>query len=86
MLRCDALSTDAMVNLVALKSEFPQITTMGNLSTYALEWNAPEKIAAVTRKLVASGINIISPACGLSTATRLQSIRAMTDTVTLGVK
>jgi [methyl-Co(III) methanol-specific corrinoid protein]:coenzyme M methyltransferase len=86
MLRCDALSTDAMVNLVALKTEFPQITTMGNLSTYALEWNAPEKIAAVTRKLVASGIDIISPACGLSTATRLQSIRAMTDTVTRGEK
>jgi [methyl-Co(III) methanol-specific corrinoid protein]:coenzyme M methyltransferase len=86
LLRCDALSTDAMVNLVALKNEYPQITTMGNLSTYALEWNDPEKIEAVTRNLVASGINIISPACGLSTSTRLQSIRAMTDTVTRGEK
>jgi [methyl-Co(III) methanol-specific corrinoid protein]:coenzyme M methyltransferase len=80
-LRCDGLSTDAMVNLAALKAEFPQVTTMGNLSTYALQWNAPEKISAVTRNLVASGIDIISPACGLSTSTTLKSIRAMTDAV-----
>jgi [methyl-Co(III) methanol-specific corrinoid protein]:coenzyme M methyltransferase len=83
-LRCDALSTDAMVNLVALKTEFPQVTTMGNLSTYALQWSAPEKIGLVTRNLVASGIDIISPACGLSTSTKLESIRAMTDAVTRG--
>lgn len=82
MLRCDALSTDAMVNLVALKAEFPQVTTMGNLSTYSLQWLAPEKIGSVTRNLVASGIDIISPACGLSTSTKLDSIRAMTDAVT----
>jgi [methyl-Co(III) methanol-specific corrinoid protein]:coenzyme M methyltransferase len=85
-LRCDALSTDAMVNLVSLKSTFPQITTMGNLSTYALQWSTPEKISAITQSLVASGINIISPACGLSTSTHLESIRAMTDTVTKGAK
>jgi [methyl-Co(III) methanol-specific corrinoid protein]:coenzyme M methyltransferase len=83
-LRCDALSTDAMVNLVALKAEFPQVTTMGNLSTYALQWSAPQKISAVTRDLVASGIDIISPACGLSTSTKLENIRAMTDAVTKG--
>jgi MtaA/CmuA family methyltransferase len=80
-LRCDALSTDAMINLPALKAEFPQITTMGNLSTFALQWSAPDKIAAMTRHLVADGIDIISPACGLSTSTQLTSIRALTDTV-----
>lgn len=84
MLRCDALSTDAMVNLVTLKAEFPQVTTMGNLSTYALQWNEPEKIGAATRSLVKSGIDIISPACGLSTSTKLECIRAMTDAVTKG--
>lgn len=83
-LRCDALSTDAMVNLAVLKAEFPQITTMGNLSTYALQWNAPQKICLATQALVASGIDIISPACGLSTSTKLESIRAMTDAVTKG--
>jgi [methyl-Co(III) methanol-specific corrinoid protein]:coenzyme M methyltransferase len=83
-LHCDALSTDAMVNLVSFKAEYPQVTTMGNLSTYSLQWSAPQKICSVTRNLVASGIDIISPACGLSTSTKLESIRAMTDAVTKG--
>jgi len=80
-LRADALSVDAMVNLAALKAEYPHITTMGNLSTYALQWSAPEKIAQMTENLVRDGIDIISPACGLSTSTTTQRIRAMTDAV-----
>jgi [methyl-Co(III) methanol-specific corrinoid protein]:coenzyme M methyltransferase len=83
-LRCDALSTDAMVSLPALKEQFPAITTMGNVSTFALEWNDREKIRAMTRNLVNHGVNIISPACGLSTATKLQTIRGMTDEVKHG--
>lgn len=80
-LRCDALSTDAMVSLPALKERFPQITTMGNVSTFALQWNQPEKLRQMTASLVANGVNIISPACGLSTSTCLDIIRVMTDTV-----
>ena len=83
-LHADALSTDAMVSLPDLKADFPHLTTMGNLSTFALQWNPPDKIAAMTRTLVSSGIDIISPACGLSTSTKLESIRAMTDTVKKG--
>jgi [methyl-Co(III) methanol-specific corrinoid protein]:coenzyme M methyltransferase len=64
-----------------LKEAFPTITTMGNVSTFALEWNESEKIRHMTRNLVDSGVNIISPACGLSTSTKLQTIRAMTDEV-----
>ncbi|HWR01268.1 MAG TPA: uroporphyrinogen decarboxylase family protein [Chlorobaculum sp.] len=80
-LRADALSTDAMVNLAKLKEEYPEIITMGNLSTYALEWSTPGKIADQTKKLVDDGIDIISPACGLSTSTTVANIRAMTGAV-----
>jgi len=80
----DALSTDALVSLPALKKDFPTITTMGNVSTFALQWNDPEKIKAVIDGLVHSGVNIISPACGLSTSTHLETIRAMTDEVKNG--
>ena len=83
-LQCDALSTDALVSLPALKRDFPSITTMGNVSTFALEWNDPCKIRRVTRNLVDDGVNIISPACGLSTSTRLETIRALTDEVKNG--
>jgi [methyl-Co(III) methanol-specific corrinoid protein]:coenzyme M methyltransferase len=80
-LHYDALSTDTSTSLPALKKEFPSITTMGNVSTFALEWKDPEKIRSVTRGLVNNGVDIISPACGLSTSTKLETIRVMTDEV-----
>jgi [methyl-Co(III) methanol-specific corrinoid protein]:coenzyme M methyltransferase len=80
-LRSDAISTDAFVNLKLLKQEYPQLTTMGNLSTILLETGDPEKVAGRTETLIRDGIDIISPACGLSTSTSIATIRAMTDTV-----
>jgi [methyl-Co(III) methanol-specific corrinoid protein]:coenzyme M methyltransferase len=80
-IRSDALSTDAMINLATLKRDYPHITTMGNISTFALEWGTSEKITTITQNLIRDGINIISPACGLSTATTLANIRALTNTV-----
>ncbi len=83
-LRSEAISTDAFVNLRLLKQEYPQLTTMGNLSTILLESGDPAKVAERTGHLVRDGINIISPACGLSTSTSLAAIRAMTETVKEG--
>ncbi|MDA8126247.1 MAG: methylcobamide--CoM methyltransferase [Deltaproteobacteria bacterium] len=80
-LRSDALSTDALVNLRALKEEYPALTTMGNLSTYLLQSGSPASVAAQTLRLVRDGIDIISPACGLSTSSSLAAIQAMTATV-----
>lgn len=80
-LKANAVSTDAMVNLKQLKYEFPHLTTMGNLSTYLLEYGPPEKVALQTRNLLAQGIDIIAPACGLSTSSALANIEAMTRTV-----
>lgn len=81
LLHADAISTDAFVNLKLLKQEYPQLTTMGNLSTILLESGDPEKVARRTESLIRDGIDIISPACGLSTSTSLAAIRAMTETV-----
>jgi len=83
-LDADAISTDAVVNLKNLKEEFPGITTMGNVSTYLLEFGESDKVARKTRQLVTDGVDIISPACGLSTSTALDRIRAITDTVKEG--
>lgn len=80
-LRSDAISTDAMVNLRALKEEYPQLTTMGNLSTYLLELANSETVVQQTERLLRDGIDIISPACGLSTSTGVEKIQAMTGTV-----
>jgi len=77
----DAVSTDAMVNLRALKQAYPELTAMGNVSTYLLEFGPADKIARTAKKLVRDGVDIISPACGLSTSTSLEHIRVMTATV-----
>lgn len=76
-----AFSTDAMVNLKGLKAEFPQLTTMGNISTYLLEFGTPEQVYQQAGRLIRDGIDIISPACGLSTSTSLKNITALTKAV-----
>ncbi len=80
-IKSDAISTDALVNLRLLKEEFPFLTTMGNLSTFLLEFGTPDKVSAQTEKLIREGIDIISPACGLSTSSSLENIKALTGTV-----
>ncbi len=77
----NAISTDALVNLKALKEDYPQLTTMGNLSTYLLEFGNPRKVSEHTEKLLLDDIDIISPACGLSTSSSIENIQAMTKTV-----
>jgi [methyl-Co(III) methanol-specific corrinoid protein]:coenzyme M methyltransferase len=84
-LHADAVSTDAMVNLKQLKRDFPGLVTMGNLSTFLLEFGPVDRIASQTRNLVADGIDIISPACGLSTSTQLRHIHALTGAVREGL-
>lgn len=80
-LRGDALSTDAMVNLAALKAEHPDLVTMGNLSTYLLEFGNPEKISLAATRLARGDIDIMAPACGLSTSSPLPNISIFTSTV-----
>jgi MtaA/CmuA family methyltransferase len=79
-LKANAVSTDAIVNLKLLKEEFPELTTMGNVSTYLLELGPAEKVAVQTQNLITQGINIIAPACGLSTSSPLANIQALTHT------
>lgn len=83
-IRSEALSTDALVNLRILKKEYPELTTMGNLSTYLLQSGNAGAVAGRTLKLVRDGIDIIAPACGLSTSSPLENIQAMTGAVKEG--
>jgi [methyl-Co(III) methanol-specific corrinoid protein]:coenzyme M methyltransferase len=80
-LRVEAISTDALVSLPRLKEEHPELVTMGNVSTYLLEFGDAEKVARTTARLVEEGVDIIAPACGLSTSTPLRLIRALTEAV-----
>jgi [methyl-Co(III) methanol-specific corrinoid protein]:coenzyme M methyltransferase len=79
-----ALSVDAMVNLKLLKEETGVGTTMGNLSTYLLEFSEPEKVYDHVTRLMKNNIDIMAPACGLSTSTPLANIQAFTSAVKTG--
>jgi [methyl-Co(III) methanol-specific corrinoid protein]:coenzyme M methyltransferase len=72
---------DAFVNLGDLKREGIAATTMGNLSTYMLEFGDPEKIHTAAQSLFKHNIDILAPACGLSTSTPLENITAFTTAV-----
>lgn len=76
-IKADALSFDAMVSIKEVKEQMPGRIIMGNLSTYALEFSDKEKIKIMTRSVLNSGVDIISPACGLGTQSSLENIQAM---------
>lgn len=80
----NALSVDAFVNLKKIQDEYNHITTMGNLSTIMLQDADEKAIQRGTELLLNNKINIIAPACGLSTSTPLRNIRTFTDVVREG--
>lgn len=79
----DALSFDSCVNMRFAKSK---ITTklMGNVSTQLLDIGTEEKIISITENAISSGVDIVSPACGLSMSTSTEKLKAMTDFVKRG--
>ncbi|HWQ79515.1 MAG TPA: uroporphyrinogen decarboxylase family protein [Anaerovoracaceae bacterium] len=81
LLRYDAVSVDSVVNLRALKDELDGVPVMGNISTYLLEFGKREDVRNSTARLVENKIDIIAPACGLSTSTPLENITALTSAV-----
>jgi [methyl-Co(III) methanol-specific corrinoid protein]:coenzyme M methyltransferase len=80
----DVISVDAMVSMAQLKNATPDSGTMGNLNTFVLDSAAEDKIRHSARRLIEAGVDVISPACGLSMSTPVRNIRAMTDEVKRG--
>lgn len=82
MVRSDALSFDSIVPMKeARKNLGDERILMGNVSTYALEFGDPARVASITKHCVESGSDIISPACGLGTKSPLANIQAMIQTL-----
>lgn len=73
----DTLSFDAIVSMKEAREQLPGRVLMGNVSTYALEFADPEKIAAMTRLCLNHGVHILAPACGLGMKTPLANEQAM---------
>lgn len=83
-LRGEVLSVDAFVDLKKLKEELSGLRTMGNMSTYLLEFGTPNDVYKNAKHLMGKDIDIMSPACGLSTSTSVENITAFTCAVKEG--
>lgn len=77
----DVLSFDSIVPMSEAKENLKGRVIMGNVSTYALEFAEPEKIATLTKLCIKNGSDIISPACGLGMKTPLVNIQEMIKSV-----
>lgn len=80
MVNANALSFDSIVNMRYAKSLLKS-NLMGNVSTQLLHTGQEEKIVSITRNCIDSGVNIVSPACGLSMATPVNNLKVMTEFV-----
>lgn len=73
------VSVDAVVSLRRLSRLIPDKVTMGNVSTFTLERGTPEKVRKAGRACLRQGVDILSPACGISPLTPLANIRSLAD-------
>lgn len=80
-IKADALSFDAIVSIKEAKEQMPNRIIMGNVSTYALEFSDRKKIQSITRNVLKSGADIVSPACGLGIQSPLENIQAILETI-----
>ncbi|MBB6218551.1 [methyl-Co(III) methanol-specific corrinoid protein]:coenzyme M methyltransferase [Anaerosolibacter carboniphilus] len=80
----DAVSFDSIVNMRFAKSKLAT-RLMGNINTQLLHTGEQGKIESITQNCIDSGVDIVSPACGLSMATPVGNLRTMTDFVKRGI-
>lgn len=83
-IKSHVLSFDAIVSMREARKNLGDRLLMGNVSTYAIEFGEPGKVAALTERCVQDGVNIISPACGLGMKSPLKNVKSMLEAVTKG--
>ena len=81
MLECSAISVDAIVNVKELRENVPGKAIMGNVSTFALANGKESVIRNLCRASLVGGVDILAPACGLGTTSRIESIALMMKSV-----
>lgn len=81
--KANAVSFDSIVNMKFARGAL-KTGLMGNVNTQLLHTGEQEKIISITRHALHSRVDIVAPACGLSMATPVSNLKAMTDYVKEG--
>lgn len=78
-LSCDAYIPDASLSPAELRQIVPDLAVVGNISTFLLHQGQPQAIAKLAARLIRDGgVHVLAPTCGMSSATPLANILAMT--------
>lgn len=76
-LHSDAISFDSITSVKQVCENVHNKSIMGNISTFALENSFAEDIKDMSCNCIKSGVNILSPACGIGPRTPLKNIQMM---------
>lgn len=78
-LRSNILSFDSIVSIKEVKESINNKIFMGNVSTLALDKGTKESIKSACSFCIDNGINILAPACGLGTKSKINNIKALME-------
>ena len=78
-LECDAISFDSITSVKEVKDNVKGRAIMGNVSTLTLCKGEEKIIKNISNHCIKSGVDILSPACGLGTTTPLNNIKVMVE-------
>jgi MtaA/CmuA family methyltransferase len=72
-----AVSFDSVADILAIHQSRPPWRVMGNVSPFLLEKGPPEAVWRRSRQLIAGGVQLVAPACGVIPTTPVEHLRAM---------
>jgi [methyl-Co(III) methanol-specific corrinoid protein]:coenzyme M methyltransferase len=80
-LNSDAISFDSITSVREVCENVHNKAIMGNVSTFTLENGTIQNIKDLALNCVSTGVDILSPACGIGPKTAFSHIKAMIETV-----
>jgi [methyl-Co(III) methanol-specific corrinoid protein]:coenzyme M methyltransferase len=75
----DAVSFDSKVNIVSIVRSRPRWLPMGNVSPFLLEEGPESAVRETCLRLVAGGVRLVAPGCGIVPSTPVANLRAMSE-------
>jgi len=74
-IKSDAISVDGITSIKKMVKNLPGKIIMGNISTFALEYESPMRVKNMAENCLLDGAKILAPACGIGPRTPLVNIQ-----------
>ncbi|WP_306819700.1 methylcobamide:CoM methyltransferase MtbA [Metaclostridioides mangenotii] len=78
-LHSDAVSFDSITNVKQVVENVQGKIIMGNVSTFAIENGTKESLKNISNACLKSGVDILSPACGIGVKSKLDNIKILVE-------